>query len=45
MKGLNGYLTLSFHTSQTETYQSRTKNTLANQKKGKCLFDGKHMKV
>ena len=35
MKDLNGYVTLSFHISQIESYRSRTEKTLANQKKRK----------
>ena len=36
MKNLNGYITLSFHISQTGNYRLRTENTLANMKKEKC---------
>ena len=45
MKDLNGYVTLSFHISQIGNYELRTEKTLANQKKRKCSFYGKHMKV
>ena len=45
MKDLNGYFILSFNISQIGSFQLRTEMTLANQKKRKCSFHGKHMKV
>ena len=44
MKDLNVYITLFFHISQIGNYELRIQKILANQKKRKGSFRGKHFK-